>query len=468
LNDKKGWIVMRDGAEKVSQKILDTYHAKTPGSKAHQEKAARYLPGGDTRTATYFAPYPVYMEKGRGCCLYDVDGNAYLDMLGNYTSLVHGHAFPAVVEAIREQAVHGTVFGSAGAVQYLHAEHLCSRIPGLDMIRYCNSGTEATLFVIRAARAFTGKDGIIKIDGGYHGGHDLAEVNILPDIETAGAPRARVRAGVPASVLQDVRVVPFNDLAAVASILETDADRIAAIIVEPVLGAGGVIPAQNGYLAGLRELADRFRVLLIFDEVITLRLSTGGMQKLTGVTPDLTSLGKIIGGGLPVGAFGGRADIMARFDPAHPQAVFHSGTFNAANMVMAAGLSALKALDEAAIDRINALGERLKESFNDAFKQAGLRGHVTGIGSLNQIHWCEGPLNNARETSRTLAAAGELPGLLHLELMNRGIYSAKRGMVVISTPMTDVEIERATKAFAEALDMLKPYIAARFPQLVAG
>ena len=458
---------MRDEAEKISQKILDTYKGKTPGSSGHQEKAARYLPGGDTRTATYFAPYPVYMERGRGCYLYDVDGNAYLDMLGNYTSLIHGHAFPAIVEAIRRQALSGTVFGSAGAIQYLHAEHLCSRIPGMKMVRYCNSGTEATLFVIRAARAFTGKDGIIKIDGGYHGGHDLAEVNIVPDTETDGPPRPSVRAGVPASVLQEVRVAPFNDLAAVACLLEKDADRIAAIIVEPVLGAGGVIPAQEGYLAGLRELADRFAVLLIFDEVITLRLSTGGMQKLARVTPDLTSLGKIIGGGLPVGAFGGRSDIMARFDPAHPQAVFHSGTFNAANMVMAAGLSALQALDKAAIDRINTLGERLKKGFNDAFKQVGLRGQATGIGSLNQVHWCDSPLNNARATGRALAAAGELPSLLHLAMMNHGIYSAKRGMFVISTPMNDEEIDKATAAFAEALDMLKPYIAARFPHLVA-
>jgi glutamate-1-semialdehyde 2,1-aminomutase len=459
---------MRNGAEEILQKILDTYRDRTPGSQAHQEKAVRYLPGGDTRSATYFSPYPVYMEKGRGCYLYDVDGNEYLDLLGNYTSLIHGHAFPAIVEAIREQAVHGTVFGSAGAVQYRHAEHLCRRIPGMDRIRYCNSGTEATLFVIRAARAFTGQDGIIKMDGGYHGGHDLAEVNIIPDTETDGPPRASVRQGVPAGVLQDVRVVPFNDLAAVASILATDADRIAAIIVEPVLGAGGVIPARQEYLAGLRELADRYRVLLIFDEVITLRLSAGGMQQLTGVTPDLTSLGKIIGGGLPVGAFGGRADIMARFDPAHPQAVFHSGTFNAANMVMAAGLAALKALDQAAIDRINTLGERLKDSFSDALKQAGLRGQVTGIGSLNQVHWHDGPLNNACDSARALADAGPLPGLLHLEMMNRGVYSARRGMFVVSTPMAEVEIDKAAAVFGGALEMLKPYIAERLPHLVAG
>ena len=306
------------------------------------------------------------------------------------------------------------------------------------------------------------------MDGGYHGGHDLAEVNIVPDVESEGPPRASARAGVPASVLQEVRVVSFNDLEAVESLLETDADRIAAIIVEPVLGAGGVIPAQKGYLAGLREMADRYGVLLIFDEVITLRLDTGGMQRLTGVRPDLTSLGKIIGGGLPVGAFGGRADIMARFDPAHPRAIFHSGTFNAANIVMAAGLSALEALDQATIDRINALGEGLKKGLRDAFKQTGLRGQVTGIGSLNQIHWCDTPLNNARESGRALKAVAELPGLLHLEMMNRGIYCAKRGMFVISTPMKDKDIDQTAAGFAEALTMLKPYIADRFPQLIAA
>ena len=457
---------MESAAEDISRKILNTYRDKTPGSMAHQEKAGGYLPGGDTRSATYFSPYPVYMEKGRGCRLYDVDGNEYIDMLGNYTSLVHGHAHPAIVDAIREQAGKGTVFGAVGVVQYRHAEHLCSRIPSMDMIRYCNSGTEATLFVIRAARAFTGKDGIIKIDGGYHGGHDLAEVNNIADLETDGSPRASVHAGIPTSVLQDVQVVPFNDLTAVASILETDADRIAAIIVEPVLGAGGVIPPQSGYLVGLRELADRFNILLIFDEVITLRLSTGGLQKLVGVMPDLTSLGKIIGGGLPAGAFGGRADIMAIFDPAHPRAIIHSGTFNAANMVMAAGLCALNALDQPAIDRINSLGERLKAGFQDAFKKAGIRGQVTGIGSLNQVHWCGDPPQNARDARRALTAAGELSGLLHLELINRGIYSAKRGMFVISTPMSELEIDKTVAAFAGALDILKPYIAEKHPQRV--
>jgi glutamate-1-semialdehyde 2,1-aminomutase len=304
------------------------------------------------------------------------------------------------------------------------------------------------------------------MDGGYHGGHDLAEVNILPDMESDGAPRARARAGVPAGVLQDVRIAPFNDLPAVASILEREADRVAAILVEPVLGAGGVITPQKDYLAGLCELADNYGVLLIFDEVITLRLSSGGMQQAAGLRPDLTTLGKIIGGGLPVGAFGGRAEIMSRFDPERPQAVFHSGTFNAANVVMAAGLAALKALDQPAIDRINTLGDRLRKAFNEVFRHAGLRGQVTGIGSLNQIHWFDGPLNNARDSMRALTAAGELPGLLHLEMMNRGVYTAKRGMTAVSTPMTEQDIDKAAAAFAGALDLLKPYIAKKLPRLI--
>jgi glutamate-1-semialdehyde 2,1-aminomutase len=338
----------------------------------------------------------------------------------------------------------------------------------MDMVRYCNSGTEATMFVIRAARAYAGKDGVIKIDGGYHGGHDLAEVNVIPDMETTDAPTPSIHAGIPASVLKDAWVVPFNDLAAVAACLEKDAGRIAAIILEPVLGAGGVIPPQAGYLAGLRELADRYGVLLIFDEVITFRLSTGGMQKMTGIAPDLTSLAKIIGGGLPVGAFGGRADIMALFDPGQPQAILHSGTFNAANLVMAAGLAAMQALDQAAIDRINALGERLKTGLNDAIQQAGLRGQVSGIGSLNQVHWHDGPINNARDSFRAMSAAGELPGLLHLEMINRGIYCAKRGMMIVSTPMTEADIDKAITAFAGSLELLKPYIADRLPQLIAA
>ncbi|CAB1082919.1 Glutamate-1-semialdehyde 2,1-aminomutase (EC [Olavius algarvensis Delta 1 endosymbiont] len=453
-------------ADGIARKILETYKEKTPRSMAHQESAGRYLPGGDTRSATYFSPYPLYMEKGRGCRLWDADGNEYLDLLGNYTSLIHGHAPPAIVDAIREQALHGTVFGAAGAIQYRHAEHLCRRIPSMEKIRYCNSGTEATLFVIRAARAHTGRDGIIKIDGGYHGGHDLAEVNNFPDVETDGPPKAFVHAGIPASVLQDAWVVPFNDLTAVAAILNADADRIVAIIVEPVLGAGGVIPPQPGYLAGLREMADRFKVLLIFDEVITLRLSSGGMQELSGVMPDLTSLGKIIGGGLPAGAFGGKADVMAIFDPTHPRAITHSGTFNAANLVMTAGLCAMKALDQPAIDHINRLGERLKSGIENAFKAAGVRGQVSGIGSLNQIHWCDRPLHNARDAARAMADAGDLPGLLHLEMINRGIYSAKRGMFIISTPMSEVEIDKAVAAFCGAMEMLQTYIAANHPQLV--
>jgi glutamate-1-semialdehyde 2,1-aminomutase len=457
---------MSVNGERVVERILDMYQKKTPKCKAHNEKARRYLPGGDTRASTYFLPYPLYIGEGKGCFLYDADGNEYLDMLGNYSSLIHGHAHPDIVAAIKAQAGKGTVFGSASEIQYLHAQHLCQRISSFDLVRYCNSGTEATLFSIRAARGFTHKDAIIKMDGGYHGGHDLAEVNIVPDLESKGRPRASVRAGVPATVMQDVFVVPFNDLTAMEDILKAEAHRIAAIILEPLPGVGGAFPLQPGYLAGVRDLANRYGVLLIFDEVISFRLSYGGLQQLVGVAPDLTALGKIIGGGLPVGGFGGRADIMSQFDPALPKFIWHSGTFSGTNLVMAAGLASLKALTQSAIDRINALGEQLREGFSEAFRGLGIRGQVTGIGSIAQVHWDDSRIENARDCARIARAAGRLPALLHMEMINRGFYSANRGVYFISTPMTKREIKRAIEAFEGTLGVLKPYVAEETPHLL--
>ena len=460
---------MKSGlADEIKQSILSEYRARTKSSFELRKKAVTFLPGGDTRSVAYFPPYPFYATHGKGCKLYDVDGNEYIDCVSNMTSLVHGHAHPQVVAAICEQAAKGTAHAAPTELQWLHAEKICGRIPSMESLRFCNSGTEATMFAIRAARAFTKKNIYIKIDGGYHGSHDYVEVNLLPDLAAEDLPTASVEPGVPPAILNDVRIAPYNDIDAMERILDAEKGNVAAIAVEPVLTSGGGVLPEKGYLAGLRKLADAHEALLIFDEVITFRFSTGGMQLIENVRPDLTALGKIIGGGLPVGAFGGRADIMALFDPGHPQAILHSGTFNAANVVMAAGLAAMEALDQPAIDRINALGERLKSGFNGALEQAGLRGQVTGIGSLNQIHWHDGPINNARDSFRAMSAAGELPGLLHLEMMNRGIYSAKRGMVIVSTPMTEADVDQAITAFAGSLELLKPYIADRLPRLIAG
>ena len=452
----------------LAAEILGRFAQRTARSKQYDTRAKEYLPGGDTRAATYFAPYPAYMTSGSGCYLYDVDGNEYLDLLNNYTSLIHGHAHPDIIAAATTQLEKGTVFGAAGEIQFRHAEHLCNRIAAMDQVRYCNSGTEATLFAIRAARAYTGKDTFIKMDGGYHGCHDSVEVNIFsdPEPDSEGSPAKHIGPGVPDSVLKDVLVVAFNDLDAVEDMLKTNAGKVAAILTEPLMGAAGAICPQPGYLKGLRTLADKYKVVLIFDEVMTLRLSAGGLQEIEGVQPDLTTLAKIIGGGLPIGAFGGRRDIMSRFDPAHEAPIFHSGTFNGNNITLAAGLAAMRLYDQAAVTRLNQLGDRLRDGLTAALKETGLKGCVSGLGSLLQLHWQDRKPANAAESSVGLTKAGELPALVHLEMMNRGVYAARRGMFALSTPMTPADIDKALAAFRETLAMLKPYIADNLSHLL--
>ena len=456
-------------AQEIVEAITAQYHQRTERSRANDAKAKNYLPGGDTRSATYFFPNPAYMERGQGCYLYDADENQYLDFLNNYTSLVHGHAHPAVIKAAREQLERGPVLGSASTIQVELAEKICNRIPGMEMVRFCNSGTEATMMAMRAARAFTGKDVIVKMDGGYHGSHDFAEVNVTPDLEAEGLPTPHLEGpGIPACIEAGVMVSRFNDLEATEAILKEHHGQIAAIILEPMPGSGGLIPPQAGYLQGLRTLADRYNVLLIFDEVITFRLSLGGLQRLAEVEPDLTALGKIIGGGFPVGAFGGRREIMTQFDPAQPKSISHSGTFNGHNVVMAAGNATLQHLPQAAIERINHLGDRLREGFNQAFQEAGIKGQATGLGSLVQVHWRDGQIQSPAEALLGIKGAAQLPQLLHLEMMNRGIYSASRGMFITSTAMTEKEIDQVLAAFAGSLSALKPYIVETTPHLIVG
>ena len=450
----------------VAEEIIRRFTQRTHCSRQHDARAKERLPGGDTRAATYFAPYPVYMASGNGCYLYDADGNEYLDLLNNYTSLIHGHAHPDITAAAVGQLEKGTVFGAAGEIQFRHAEHLCNRINSMDQVRYCNSGTEATLFAVRAARAYTGRDIIIKMDGGYHGSHDAVEVNIFSDPEVS--PAKHIGPGVPGSVLKDVLVAPFNGLDAAETALKSNLDRVAAIIVEPLMGAAGVICPQPGYLQGLRTLADTYNAVLIFDEVMTFRLAIGGLQETEGVQPDLTTLAKIIGGGLPIGAFGGRQDIMSQFDPAHESPIFHSGTFNGNNITMAAGLVAMKLYDQEALTRLNQLGDRLRDGFTAVLKEAGLKGCVSGLGSLLQLHWQDRQPVNARESMAGLMSAGELPDLVHLELTNRGVYAARRGMFCLSTPMTDRDIDNAVESFRETLSTLKPYITDATSDLLAG
>lgn len=454
--------------EPVEKEILARYRERTPGSRARHDEARRYLPAGDTRSATWFAPYPTYMVAGEGAWLRDCDGNRYLDLLNNFTSLAHGHAQPDIVEYAADQLTRGTVFGTAAEPQVALAKLLIQRVPSFEKLRFTNSGTEATMMMMRAARAYTGRDIIVKMDGGYHGSHDFVEVSVSADLEAADAPEAKVEGrGVPDAVLNAVMVAPFNDLEAMEALLKQHHERIAGIIVEPMPNAGGMVPPAPGYLRGLRALADKYGVLLLFDEIVTLRLSSGGFQAIEGAIPDLTAVAKIIGGGFPVGAFGGRQDIMELFDPvASPDFVFHSGTFNGNNMTMTAGLEAMQRLDQAAIERINRLGENLGEGVNRVFRSLGIGAQCLGYGSLQQIHWTDEPVVSLADARRAGEDIGELRQLLHLELLNRGVYTSNRGMFSISTPVTEDDVALALAAVEGALDTLKPYMRAAAPRLL--
>ncbi len=449
--------------------ITETFRQRTHGSGEWDTRAKESMPGGDTRAASYYTPYPAYMTRGEGCILYDYDENQYIDFLNNYTSLIHGHAHPATVSAIQEQAARGTVLGSAAEVTVEHAEMLCSRVPSFDSVRYCNSGTEATLLAMRAARAFTGRDIIIKMDGGYHGSHDYVQLNMQPDTTEEGLPRPKLSSrGVPAGTMAGMLVAPFNDLGALRDMLRARSDEIAGIILEPALGAGGGVEPEPGYLQGVRQLADEFDVLLIFDEIMTFRQDVGGFQATIGVTPDLTSIAKFIGGGLPLAAFGGRKEIMAPFDPTHPMTIPHNGTFNGNNITMAAGLATIKEYEADQVARVNELGQRLRNGLNAAFQAAGVGIRAVGSGSIIRIHWSDGKIRDARDAVAAQERAQELPGLLHLEMMNRGIFSAPRCQYAISTPMSEKEVDVAVDVMGQSLEVVMPYVQEKTPHLTLG
>jgi len=433
--------------------LLQRYEARTPRSAALHAEALESLPGGDTRTGTFFLPYPVYMARGNGVRMWDVDGHEYRDFLGNYTSLIHGHAHPHITAAIAEQAARGTAFPFPGESALRLAAEIRGRVPSMERLRFCNSGTEAVIGAVRAARAFTGRAKVLKMEGGYHGSSDIAQVSVSPGLDGAAYPNGRGQGpGVPDGVVHDVLVTPFNDLEMVQRVVRAHRHELAAAILEPCLTAAGVIPAEREFLVGLREVTQECGVLLILDEIITLRLARGGAQALYGVVPDLTTVAKIIGGGLPVGAFGGRADIMATFDPRARGTVGHSGTFNGNAVTMAAGRAAMDLLTDDALTHINTLGARLRDGMQRAFDGASVPACVTGTGSLAHVHFRSGPVREYRDAAR---GDQELGKLLHLALLERGFACAPRGMFATSTVMTATDVD----ALLGAVEEVAPWLA---------
>ena len=436
----------------------EIYRRTTPASRSLHERAAKVMPGGTTRTTTYFDPYPLYIDRGEGCRIWDADGTERIDMLGNYTAMILGHAHPKVVEAIKRQAARGTAFAAANPIEVELATLLCERVPSLDLVRFCNSGTEATMFAMRLARAFTGRPKIARIEGGYHGTHDYAEVSTHPVPAEAGPadqPLARPDSiGTPDWALESSVVLPFNNPDAAERILRAEGERVAAVILEPIIGAGGVIAATSEFLERLRAVTRELGMLLIFDEVISLRVAPGGAQQVYGVMPDLTTMGKIIGGGLPVAAFGGRADIMQLLDPRRQPNLAQGGTYNGNPLGMAAGVAALKQLTPDVYDDLNRKGARVKDQLAEVFASHDMPAQVNGVGSLLAIHFTDVPVTDYR----SMATSNQrVTHDFFLALVNHGVLMAPRAMGALSTPMGEHDIQ-------EFVDSVDAVVAEQLPR----
>ena len=439
-----------------SRKVEEAYRRRTPRSQqAVEEWASKYVPDGDYRQAVWFEPYPTVMVKGDGCYLYDVDGHDYIDFSNCWTAMVLGNNHPKVVKAIREQVSNGLAMAAPTESAYQWAQMICERVASVDRVRFCCSGSEAAMFAIRGARAYTGRGKILKMEGNYHGTYDPME----PDVGWQQLP-----VGLPKSVEKDVLVTQFNDKKAAQKIIEENKDELAAVIVEGLMGAGGLIPPQDDYLKFLRKVTTANNVLLIIDEVISFRLSTGGAQKIYDVKPDLTVFGKTIGGGFPVGGFGGNKDVMAVFSPKQKRPAHHSGTFVSTPVIVAAGIAGLKEMTKEALDRINALGDSLAVDLERVLADLKIKAQVTGYGSLHQIHFTTEPVTHAAVSLVTQNK--DILRLFHLAMLNRDIFMPNRGMYIVSTPMTQAEINKAVTATSDTLLELKPLIREIAPQLI--
>jgi glutamate-1-semialdehyde 2,1-aminomutase len=392
----------REGSQAAARADMAT-------SDALYRRALGTLPGGSSRSTLFLAPHPPYAQRGEGWRLLDVDGRELIDLNGNYASLVHGHAFPPAVRAATEALANGSAFGLPTVAEVELAERLADRLPHAERWRFAGSGSEAVMIAVRAARAVTGRAGLLRFKGCYHGSWDA----VVP----AGAP------GVPPAAQRDVVSVPVGDEPAFLAALERHGERLACVLLDLMPNRAGLRLAEPAFVRLVREQTARRGIALILDEVITLRLAVGGLQESYGIAGDLVVLGKLIGGGLPIGAVGGRAELMDVFDPRQPDAVAHGGTFSANPVSLRAGLAALAALDAAAIMRINALGERLRAGL------AELGYATTGRGSLLKVH------------------VPDLPRLWW-RLYGEGVLIAGGGLICVCTPMDETVIDRVLAAFA--------------------
>ncbi|MFC2035241.1 glutamate-1-semialdehyde 2,1-aminomutase [Chloroflexota bacterium] len=418
------------------------------------QEAQRYLPGGVNSPVRAFKAVdgtPLFMERGQGSIIYDVDGNEFIDYVCSWGPLILGHSHPQIIKALKDALERGTSFGAPTESETTLAEIICSAVPSVEMVRFVNSGTEATMTALRLARAFTGRDKIIKFAGGYHGHADALLAKAGSGLLTLGVPDSL---GVPLGHAQNTLVAPYNSTEAVEQLFQRYPRDIAAIIVEPIAANMGLVSPQSGYLANLRKLTNEYKSLLIFDEVITgFRVSYGGAQVLYGITPDLTCFGKIIGGGLPVGAYGGRRDIMVMVAPAGP--VYQAGTLSGNPLTMTAGIETLKILSQSMVyEQLEAKSLKLEEGIVEAATKANTSVHISRVASLLTIFFTAEPVV---DYATAIQANTALFGKFFQQLLSEGVYwpPSQFETAFISLAHSSEDIETTIKVISGALSSLR-------------
>jgi glutamate-1-semialdehyde 2,1-aminomutase len=409
----------------------ERYVARNPRSLARYVEATAVMPGGNTRTVLHYAPFPLAMSRAEGCRLWDADGAEYVDFLGEYTAGIYGHSHPMIRAAVDAALDKGINFGASNLTEARFARAVCERF-GLERVRFTNSGTEANLLAISLARIATRRSKVLVFEGGYH-----------------GAVFGFAGGGSPINAPFDYVLAPYNDMARTQALIAQHADDLAVVILEPMMGSGGCIAAAPEFLHMLRAETTRIGALFILDEVMTSRLSPGGLQAVRGVKPDLTTLGKYIGGGMSFGAFGGRADLLDRFDPRRADALPHAGTFNNNVLTMNAGLVGLTEVytPEAAL-ALNARGEALRERLNALCAKADAPLQFTGIGSMLAVHTMRGPVRSPADAAKSDA---KLKELFFVDMLATGSWLARRGMMTLCLPIGEAECDKLAAAVEEFL-----------------
>ena len=430
-------------AEALSE-ARGAYAAARPRSRAIHEAACAHMPGGNTRTVLYHGPFPVRAERGEGALLYEVDGQVAVNLLGEYTAGVFGHSHPAIRAALAEAIAGGLNLGAHTVAETELARLVTQRFPAVESVRFTNSGTEGNLMAVSTARAFTKRAKVMVFEGSYHGGL----------LYFGGG-------GIPINAPFDYVMAPYNDVDTAQRLIAQNADDLACVLVEPMLGSSGCIPAAQGFLQGLREATASAGALLIFDEVMTSRFGRHGAADLFGVAPDLLTLGKWVGGGMSFGTFGGRADIMAIYDPTTAGAIPHAGTFNNNALSMRAGIAALtQAFTPDTAQTLHARGDALREALNARFEDHGVALHASGVGSLMNLHGRVGPIISPADLGTSDDGAKEL---IFLDLLAAGYYIARRGFIALSTALEEAHLDGFLAAVEDTLIARRAVLPARLP-----